>query len=97
MLKSTIIATAIAFLAMSVTAEDTRLTYKLAKGQTVQQFCTAWSNACYKYIPKVQPGTEVGEYCEPGPSKGDVQAYCNAYAVTLHGAAVAKIIHATPA
>ncbi|KAF9346708.1 hypothetical protein BGX26_001782 [Mortierella sp. AD094] len=95
MLKSTIIA--LALFAMSVAAEDTRLTYKLAKGQTADQFCAAWNNACFKYVPKVQPKAEVGEYCEPGPSKGEVQAYCNAYIVTLHGEAIAKIIHAEPA
>ncbi|KAF9162823.1 hypothetical protein BGX21_005200 [Mortierella sp. AD011] len=95
MLKSTILA--ITLLVASVFAEDTRITYKLAKGQTVDEFCTAWSNECYKYIPKVQPGSEVGEYCEGGPKKGQVQAYCNAYAVTLYGRAVAKILHDKPA
>lgn len=66
----------------------------------VQEKCTKSSLLCLlcndRYIPKVQPGAEVGEYCEAGPGKNEVQTYCNAYAVTLHGQAVAKILHAKP-
>ncbi|GJJ73203.1 hypothetical protein EMPS_05561 [Entomortierella parvispora] len=97
MFKSAIVAVLATVVLSFVAAEDTRMDYKLAKGQTVAQFCAAWNTECYKYIPKVQPGAEVGEYCEAGPGKDEVQTYCNAYAVTLHGSAVAKILHAVPA
>lgn len=32
--------------AFSVDAIDRRLDYKLAKGQTVDQFCTKWNAGC---------------------------------------------------
>ncbi|KAF9394786.1 hypothetical protein CPC16_010253 [Podila verticillata] len=91
MLKSAIIA--FALFVMSVTARDDRITYKLKSGQTVDQFCSAWSQECYKYVPAHQPGAEVGELCEAGPRAGEAQAYCDGYTVTEHGAAVAKILH----
>lgn len=51
MLKSAIVA--FALIVMSVTARDDRLTYKLKSGQTVAQFCSAWSQECYKYVKTI--------------------------------------------
>ncbi|KAG0339547.1 hypothetical protein BG000_001843 [Podila horticola] len=95
MLKSSIIA--FALIVMSVTARDDRITYKLREDQTVEQFCSAWSQECYKYVPTHQSGAEVGELCERGPKEGEAQAYCDGYTVTEHGSAVAKILHDQPA
>ena len=48
MLKSTIVAVLATFALSCVAAEDTRMDYKLAKGQTVAEFCAAWNKECYK-------------------------------------------------
>jgi hypothetical protein len=38
------------FAVASVSAEDYRLDYKLKKGQTVDQFCSKWNDACDRYV-----------------------------------------------
>lgn len=47
----------------------------------------------FRYVPAHQRGAEVSEVCEPGPRAGEAQAFCDGLTVTLHGAAVAKILH----
>ncbi|KAG2178528.1 hypothetical protein INT44_001680 [Umbelopsis vinacea] len=82
--------------AVSVDAIDRRLDYKLAKGQTVDQFCTKWTADCTSYVNKHNPGAGVGFVCEPGPFKNEAQAYCTATVVKDYTTRLAKEIGATP-
>ncbi|KAH8551846.1 hypothetical protein BGW37DRAFT_492594 [Umbelopsis sp. PMI_123] len=96
-MRSSIIILITALLAtVSVDAIDRRLDYKLAKGQTVTQFCNKWNADCNSYVSKHKSGSTPGTLCEAGPSKDEVQAYCVAYVTTDYTIALAKQIGATP-
>ncbi|GAB5589936.1 hypothetical protein Unana1_04836 [Umbelopsis nana] len=82
---------------VSVNAADNRLDYKLAKNQTVDQFCSKWNTACNTYIHKHYPGSTPGIYCEAGPKTGEVQVYCSKYVITQYTNTLAKEIGATAA
>ncbi|CAO3662265.1 unnamed protein product [Umbelopsis vinacea] len=80
-----------------VNAVDERLDYKLAKGQTADQFCNTWNSACNSYIHSHYPTRTPGTLCEAGPTTGEVQAYCVSYTINAYTTQLAKKIGATPA
>jgi hypothetical protein len=49
---SLLIAVSALLSAACVNAVDERLDYKLAKGQTADQFCNTWNSACNSYVPR---------------------------------------------
>ncbi|CAO3679912.1 unnamed protein product [Umbelopsis ramanniana] len=96
MRTSIIILVAALLAAVSVDAIDRRLDYKLAKGQTVDQFCTKWNADCTSYVNKHNAGATVGSLCEAGPFKNEAQAYCVATVVKDYTTKVAKQMGAAP-